>query len=208
LPKLDKRFGLEEAERRLLASLRTPAKVQDYLNSFPYKLDKKNQTLSSPRVVLRERRANCIEGALLAATALWYHGYPPLLLDLVSSNKDLDHVVALFKKGSYWGAISKTNHAVLRYREPVYKSVRELAMSYFHEYFLDNGKKTLRTFSEPFDLSGLGAYWVTSQEDLWGLAEKLDASPHHKILVALQERHLRPADAIEIRAGKLREWKA
>jgi hypothetical protein len=93
-----------------------------------------------------------MEGALLAAAILEFHGHKPLLLDLRSTNDDLDHVVALFKQFGCWGAISKTNHVVLRYREPVYKTLRELAMSYFHEYFLDNGKKTLREYSVPFDL--------------------------------------------------------
>lgn len=194
-------------ERQILGKLNSPVKIQDYLNSFPYQLNKKNQTLSSPRVVIREQRANCIEGALLAATALWYHGHKPLLLDLVSNQRDLDHVVALFKEGGYWGALSKTNHAVLRYREPVYKSVRELAMSYFHEYFLDSGKKTLRTFSDPFDLSLLpDTSWITASEDLWEIAEQLDDSPHHKILTPAMIKRLRLADKIEIEAGKLTEW--
>ncbi|HEY4504237.1 MAG TPA: hypothetical protein VJI73_00515 [Candidatus Paceibacterota bacterium] len=194
-------------EKGLLSRLNKPVKIQNYLNNFPYHYDKRSPSLCSPRVVLQKRRANCIEGALLAATALWYHGREPLLLDLVSDKSDLDHVVALFKEGRYWGAISKTNHVILRYREPVYKNVRELAMSYFHEYFLDNGKKTLRSFSEPFYLSRLpDASWVTSSDDLWELAERLDNSPHHKILSPDMARRLRLADKIERAVAKLIEW--
>ncbi len=195
------------SEKQILGKLNSPVRIQNFLNSFPYHLNKRNQTLSSPRVVLREQRANCIEGALLAATALWYHGHRPLLLDLVSDKSDLDHVVVLFRKDAYWGALSKTNHVVLRYREPVYKSVRELCMSYFHEYFLDNGKKTLRSFSEPFDLSQLSdTSWITSTDNLWEIAEQLDDSPHHQILSPTQRRGLRLADKIERDAGKLTEW--
>lgn len=135
-------------------------------------------------------------------------GRKPLLLDLRTTTRDADHVVALFKRGKYWGAISKTNHAVLRYREPIYKSVRELAMSYFHEYFLDNGKKTMRKFSKPFDLSKLAPSkagtkidWLTSKEDLISLVDALDKSPHENILP--KGHKLRKADKVEIMAGRV-----
>src|SRR3989344_6708420 len=139
---LDKQVFTKQ-EWQLLASLNSPRKIQDYLDTLGINFEKGGETLRSPREVMKVGEAHCIEGALMAATALWYHDKSPLLLDLVTSKSDFDHVVALFKVGKHWGALSKTNHAVLRYREPVYKSVRELAMSYFHEYFLDNGKKTL-----------------------------------------------------------------
>jgi hypothetical protein len=119
---------------------------------------------------------------------------------------DLDHVVTLFRKDGYWGAVSKTNHAVLRYREPVYKNIRELVMSYFHEYFLFDGRKTLRAFSKPFDLSKHGTSWITTEENLATLAHLLDTSPHTKILSPKQIRNLRKADKIEIKAGKIVEY--
>jgi len=127
---------------------------------------------------------------------------------LVTTKNDDDHVVALFKQNGYWGAISKTNHAVLRYREPVYKTVRELAMSYFHEYFKDTGQKTLRKFSRPFDLSKIkNKDWLTSGEDLWEINNALDDYFHYNILTPRQIKNLRPAEKIEVEAGKLVEWR-
>jgi hypothetical protein len=120
-----------------------------------------------------------------------------------NNNADVDHVVTLFKKDGYYGAISKTRHAVLRYREPIYKTVRELALSYFHEYFTNDGRKTLRSFSAPFKISSTD--WITSNEDIYEIASALDDSPHEKILNKKTERNLRPADKIEIKAGKLTE---
>ncbi len=116
----------------------------------------------------------------------------------------MDHVVALIKKDGYWGALSKTSHAVLRYREPVYKTIRELALSYFHEYFTNDGKKNLRSFSKPYNIeTHFGVTWVESEDDLYEIAVALDEHAHEKILTATMERNLRRADAIEIRAGKL-----
>jgi hypothetical protein len=143
---------------------------------------------------------------LVAAAAFWTQGRRPLLLDIKSISPDFDHVVTLFKTDRCWGAVSKTNHAVLRYREPVYKNVRELAMSYFHEYFLFDGTKTMRGFSKPFDLSKLGTFWFTSKENLADLAYVLDVSQHEKILTTKQIRNLRKADKIEIKAGKIVEY--
>src|SRR5690606_12256889 len=140
------------------------------------------ETHNSVRYTLKSHKAHCFEGALLAAAALWINGREPLILDLKSARPDFDHVIALFKEEKYWGAISKTNHAVLRFREPVYKSIRELVMSYFHEYFLSNGKKTLRQFSKPLDLRKIDkGRWLTSDENLAWLAHKLDKSPHIRI---------------------------
>lgn len=197
-------LGFGEDELKILKKLNTPKKVQDFLDSLPINFD--DETYMSPRRVLREHKAHCVEGAIFAAAVLWLHGQKPLLLDLEASKSDLDHVVALFRSDGHWGAISKTNHAVLRYREPVYKNVRELAMSYFHEYFLDDGRKTLRSFSIPFNLANLGKNWVTAEEELWYIGEALDQLPHHQILTRSKITSLRPADPLEIRAGKLKDW--
>jgi hypothetical protein len=142
-----------KSEKSLFKTLNTPVKIQDFL-AFEIKHNpaKDGVECRSPREVLRLGKAHCMEGALLAAAILEFHGHKPLLMDLRSTSEDLDHVVALFQQFGCWGAISKTNHAVLRYREPIYKSVRELAVSFFHEYFLDSGKKTLREYSAPVDL--------------------------------------------------------
>lgn len=200
-------FGLEHDELRILRRLTAPVRVQDYLETLKYSFDAGNDALRSPRRVLQEGSAHCIEGALLAATAFWVQGARPLLLDLRSIPDDLDHVVAPFRAHGCWGAVSKTNHAVLRYREPVYRTLRELALSYFHEYFLDDGRKTMRDYSRVFDLRRFGHDWITSTEDLWYIAEELDDSPHQLIMSAAQQRGLRRADPVEIRAGKLTVWR-
>ena len=206
--------GLDHKDWQLLKSLDTPAKIQDFINSLKFNHEWRGETHRSVKEALRYREAHCFEGALLAATALWIHGYKPLLLDLVADKSDFDHVVAIFSdKGGpasggkvCWGAISKTNHAVLRYREPIYKTARELALSYFHEYFLKNGKKTLRKFSKPFDLSRYGTVWVSGDENLAWLAHALDASPHTDILTPKQISSLRKADKVEIEAGEIVEY--
>ena len=136
-----------------LKKYNTPAKVQDLLNSLKYNFCEKGDTVKSPANTFRTKNAHCFEGALLGAYTLSLQGHKPLLMCLKATEDDLDHVIAPFKKNGLWGALSKTNHAVLRYRDPVYKNIRELAMSYFHEYFTDNGKKTLRQYSEPLDLA-------------------------------------------------------
>lgn len=191
-------------ELRVLKKLSTPRKIQDFLEEIPYSFDDGNDMLRSPRRVLRERTAHCIEGALVAAAALHVQGKTPYLLDLRSTPDDLDHVVTLFRVGSLWGAISKTNHAVLRYREPVYRSIRELAMSYFHEYFLDSGRKTMIDYSDPFPVvKRCGADWLTSEDDVWYVAERLDESRHRAVTSLSVRRLFRRADPVEIAAGKL-----
>ncbi len=196
------------AERKILQKLNSPAKIQDYLNSIPSNHEPDGDTAHSPRWVMHKKTAHCFEGALLAATALWYHGQKPLILDLVSVRHDQDHVVALFKKDRHWGAISKTNHAVLRYREPVYENIHELVMSYFHEYFLNDGSKTLRSHSDPFDLSKIkDRSWMTSEKNLWHVIDLLNKHPHYEIVTPKMIRAFRRADPIERKAGKLVEWK-
>lgn len=200
--------SLTEKELQVFKSLNTPAKIQDFLETLPINFEEKGETCFSPRQVLKHKKAHCFEGAFFAAAVLMFHGKKPLLLDLVSAFEDDDHIAALFKNGGYWGAITKTNHGVLRYREPVYLTVRELAMSFFHEYFLNNGKKTLRAFSKPFDLSKFNNQsWVTSDNDLFYIARAIDDSPHEKILTQNQIRKLRKADPIEIKMGKITQWR-
>lgn len=199
--------SLTAKERQVLARLNSPAKIQDFLDTLAMNFSDEDPCLSV-RQVLQQRTAHCMEGALFAAAALWFHGQKPLLLDLTTTNKDEDHVVALFQQRGRWGAISKTNHSVLRYREPVYKTVRELVMSYFHEYFLDTGQKTLRTYSKPFDLSRFADLnWLTSQDHLMELIDAMINSPHYPIINKQQIKNLRNADKIEIQVGKALEWR-
>jgi hypothetical protein len=197
---------LHSSELKLFAKLNTPQKIQNFLNTLA---PSTRDSSFSPRRALTNCRANCIEGATLAAVILWFHGRKPLLLDLTSTANDLDHVVALFRQNNCWGAISKSNHAVLRYREPVYSSIRELAMSYFHEYFLENGRKTMRSFSRPFDLSQIKDHsWITATKAIWSIGDQLDRSPHTKILTPRMIKDLRLADPIEIKIGKLKVFSA
>ncbi len=199
---------LTPEELSLFRSLSTPIKIQDFLDSFPINFEKEEDTCMPPRKALRSERIHCIEGAMIAAVALWVHGEKPLLLDLKSAKGDDDHVVALYKRGGRWGAVSKTNHATLRFRDPIYKSVRELAASYFHEYFLDStGVKTLRSHSGPFNLARFGTKWITDAEDVWHIAQALDESQHFPLFPAGNLRYIRIADAMERKAGALTEWK-
>ncbi len=201
-------FGLGKKEEAFFRRLSTPARIQDYLDTLPFNLEKAGLTFYSPRVVLREGKAHCIEAACLAAFALWYHGSEPLILDLRSLRYDFDHVVTLFKRNGYWGALSKTNHGVLRYRDPVYRTVRELALSYFHEYFLTTtGRKTLREYSRPMNLKRFGTSWVTSEESLIDIAEALDLSRHYPLVPGVNARQLRTASDIERQTGSIPEWR-
>lgn len=202
-------FQYSNDEIRLFRKLNSPQKVQDYLNFIPFNFDERHDSCLSPRKVLEQNRADCIEGALLASTILEFHGHKPLVVDLRSIKKpyDYDHVISVFKVDGFWGAISKTNHSVLRYREPIYKTIRELVMSYFHEYFLDSGLKTLREYSVPFNLNYFNNIsWRTTDKHLSQIMMQLDKIKHFKILNKKQESNLRKADKIEIMATKESEY--
>ena len=206
---INENMGLSnQPSLKSLKKLNTSKKIQDFLEKLPANFEKKGETCRSPVGVLKHREAHCLEGAILAAACLRLHGHRPLILDLAAHQRDLDHVVAPFKIHNHWGAISKGNHAVLRYREPVYKNIRELVMSYFHEYFLDDGRKTLRSYSNPVDLSRFDKKgWMTSETDVWYIERYLRKIRHKPILTKMMMRNLRPADPIEILAGKLTQWK-
>ncbi len=200
-------FSLTPDALRLLRGLKTPRKIQDYLDKLPINFEPEGDTCLSPRRVMREQRAHCIEGAMLAALAFRLHGQRPLLLDLTSCAHDQDHVVAPFRQHGHWGAVSKTNHAVLRYREPVYRTVRELVLSYFHEYHDPDGFKTLRSYSRPVNLSRFDSWgWMTSEEDPWYVVNHLCDIHHYPLLSRKQLATLRPAHAVEIKAGNIVEW--
>lgn len=199
--------ALTSAERALFRKLSTPARIQDFLDRVPINHEKRGETCFSPRMTLKERKAHCLEGALFAAAALAFHGEKPLLMNLRTTPADDDHALALYRRNGLWGAVSKTNHASLRFRDPVYRSLRELALSYFHEYFFnDTGLKTLRAYSRPLDLSRFDDAWMTSQTPLWDIARALRDSAHLELFPSAQKRHIRKADAVERRAGRLVEW--
>ena len=200
-------LSFTKKEIALIKKLNTPAKVQDFLNTLEFNFEEEGEMLKSPILTLRARRAHCAEGALLGAYILSIHGYKPLILHLKTTKGDFDHVVVPFKEDGLWGALSKTNHAVLRYREPVYKNIKELVMSYFHEYFLDSGAKTLRKYSRPLNLNIFEKDWYLLKDDLWGIDQELDKIKHYDIAPKKILKKLRKADEIEIKAGKIVEYK-
>jgi len=187
-------------ERRMLDRMRHPGAVQDFLDSIAYSTDR---FARCPRRVLHDRRANCWDGALLAAAALRRAGRPPAVVDLRAVRDD-DHVVAVFRQGGFFGAVAKSNCSGLRWREPVYRTLRELVMSYFDDYFNTERERTLRSYSGLFDLSRLDAEeWMTSDAPLDAIAARLDAARHHPLLSTEQSRRLRLVDARAYRAGML-----
>lgn len=190
------------AERRTLARLNTPQKIQKFLDEVGYNKEPDGATCYSPRLVLRHGKAHCMEGALLAAAALAFHGDPPLLLDLEAVRDD-DHVLAIFRRKGLWGAIAKSNYSGLRFREPVYRTLRELAMSYFEHYYNLRGEKTLRAFSRPVRLSRFGNGWMTSEEQVWYIPEYLCEIAHTKLLPPAVESISRRMDRRLYYAGLL-----
>jgi hypothetical protein len=199
-------LGLAPAEFRALARLRTPPDIQAYVSAIPSNHELDGETILSVREVLRRRRAHCIEAAFVAACALWIQGEPPLLMHLDCDPCDFPHVVALFRRGGCYGAISKSNGATLRYRDPVYRTLRELALSYFHEYFDRRGLKTLRSYSGAFDLRRVDpAQWVTSTDDCHAVHDRLADLRHHALLTPRQEALLARRDRFERKAARLVE---
>lgn len=200
---------LSDKEYEILKKLNSPRKIQDFLDIIPINFEPQGDSCLSPREVLKQNRAHCIEGALLAALALRMHGYPPLIVDLTSAKGDEDHVIAVFKQHGHWGAISKTNHAILRYREPIYKTIRELVLSYFHEYFTNKDrKKTLRSYTLPINLKQFDKKgWATAEQDLWYIVDKIFETKHYPLLNKKQIATLRKADLIEVKSSEILEWK-
>lgn len=192
-------------ERKIFRNLNSPIKIQDFLESFPVNFELDSHTYKSPRSTLATGSAHCLEGAVLAAAILSYHGHKPLLMDFQTAYDDEDHVVAVYMVAGRYGALSKTNHPVLRFRDAVYANPRELAMSFFHEYFLfRNGKKSLRKYSEPFDLSKFNPEnWITTTRDLDWLVERLDKSRHYEVAPRKAIKSLRPVPSLEISAAKI-----
>ena len=199
-------LGLTPAEFAVLRRLDTPHKVQKFIYGLQQNFELEGDTCLTVREVLRTRRAHCIEGAMLAACAMWVHGEPPLLLDM-RAVRDFDHVVALYQRRGHWGAISKTNDVFLRSRDAVYRDLRELAMSYFHEYCNRRDHKTLREYSVPYDLRRVDPkLWVSGEKGAWLIAEELDRLRHFKLMNGYHLREIGPRDAFERRAGAFSQY--
>jgi hypothetical protein len=200
-------LGLTPAEFAVLRRLDTPRKIQSFVFALSQNFELRGETCATVREVLRTRRAHCIEGAMLAACAFWVHGEPPLLLDM-RAVRDFDHVVALYRRQGNWGAISKTNGIFLRSRDPVYRDLRELAMSYFHEYCNRRNHKTLREYSVPYDLRRVDpGVWVSGEKGAWVVAEELDRVQHFKLMNGRHLRLVAPRDPFERRASALSQYR-
>jgi hypothetical protein len=192
---------LTPRERSLYARLKTPERIQRFLSEEC--LYNKDSSCRGPRWVARERRAHCMEGSVFAAAALRLLGFPPLIWDL-ETVRDEDHVLAIFKRRDHWGAIAKSNYSGLGFREPVYRTLRELAMSYFDHYFNEAGEKTLRGFSRPVDLKRFDHLdWMTAEGDLWTIPEYLCTIPHTRLLRPGMDRSLARTERRVFEAGRL-----
>src|SRR5437667_3317562 len=182
-------------ELGVLGRLTTPERIQRFLDEdIGYNKEKGGATCRSTRRVLRDRVAHCLEGALFGAAALSVQGWEPLLLDLEAVRDD-DHVLAIFRQRGCWGAIAKSNYAGLRFREPVYRTLRELVMSYFEHYFNPAGEKTLRAYSRPVNLRQFDRFdWMTSEEDVWAVPNHLCDIPHTPLITRAMEQCLAKMD--------------
>ena len=191
-------YNLSANDLRLLRSLKSPASIQRFIDALQYQYA---DTAWSPQRVLRERKGHCLEGALLAAAALRVNGYPPLVMDLEAVRDD-DHVVAIYREHGLWGGIAKSNFAGLRFRAPIYRSLRELALSYFEHYYNLRGERTLRFYSVPVNLGRLdGQLWMTSEEDVWCVPEALISARHHPLFPDKVARLLPRLDRRSFEAG-------
>src|SRR5689334_11277047 len=194
--------GFNARELATLRALDTPARIQRFLDEdIGYNTEPGGPTCRSPRRVLRDRVAHCMEGALFGAAALAVRGYPPLLVDLEAVRDD-DHVLAVFRQRGCWGAIAKSNYAGLRFREPVYRSLRELVMSYFEHYYNEAGEKTLRRYSRPVNLVRFDRlHWTIAEEDVWAVPEHLCTVAHRPLLTPAHARLLSRMDERLMAAG-------
>ena len=193
-------WGLNEGEVRQLRRLKSPARIQAFVDGIEYQYA---DTAGSPRRVLREGKGHCLEGALVAAAALRVLGHPPLLMDLEAVRDD-DHVLALYRERGLWGAVAKSNYAGLRFRAPVYRTLRELAMSYFEDYYNLRGERTLRGYSGAVRLERLdGKGWMTAEEDVWCVPELLIAARHYAMVPDHVARVLPRVDKRSFEAGKV-----
>ncbi len=194
------------AERSVLRTLRRPEDVQRFVDELPYNKEAAGETCRSPRRVLRDGTAQCFEAAVFAAAALRFHGHRPLVL-LLAAVRDEHHLLALYrerKDGGAWGAIGKSKFVGLRFRDPVFRTPRELAMSYFESYYNEDAEKTLLSISRPIDLSRRdGRDWERAEEDVWDLSEWIGLHPVQPLVTPAQARRLRRVEPVAFAQGLL-----
>jgi hypothetical protein len=192
-------FGLTPREAAVLRGLTPPARIQRFLDDLAY--DVAGAGCRSPRRVLRERTAQCMDGAIFAAAALRLQGHPPLLVDLEAEQDD-DHVLAVYRHNGAWGSLARSNYSGLRFREPVYRTLRELVLSYFESYFNLRREKTLRRYSRPFSLARFDARgWMTDEEDLWYIPQHLVGIRHYPLVTRAMVRDRASVDRRMFQAG-------
>jgi hypothetical protein len=196
----DNFVGFNSKELRKLRSLKDPHGIQKHLDAMPYHLA---DTAWSPRRVLAENTSHCLEGAIFAAAALRANGFPPLIIDLEAEH-DTDHVIAVYQVEGLWGAVAKSNYTGCRYREPVYRTLRELAMSYFNIYFNLRRERTLRRFSRPVNLARFDRQeWMTTEKPIWFIVYYLLEIPHTDLFSRRVARQLHRVDDRVFRAETL-----
>ena len=199
-------LGLPRPLAARLANLRTPERIQDFVNAIPWNHEHDGPTARSVVETLRAGTAHCVEAAFVSACGLWLAGQPPLLMDLGAARGDVDHVVALFRRGGCWGAISKSNSPFLRHRDPIYRTLRELAISFFPQY-VKRRRKTLRSYSIAIDLRRYdSSLWVTYPGFCHEIVDALTGARHFPILPPGASGRLRPIDEIEARSNLLKEY--
>jgi hypothetical protein len=190
---------LTKPERQVMAQLTTPSRIQAFLDEFPYSVE---SNYRCPLRVFRERIAHCFDGALFAAAALRRLGYPPLVLNMLPNDRDDDHMLALYRRDRYWGAVAKSNFVGLRFREPIYRTLRELVMSYFEQFYNVEREKTLRGYTVPLNLKAFDRFnWMTSDEPLERIGQRLDEIRKIRVLTRRMIAGLSPIDERSYRAG-------
>jgi hypothetical protein len=152
-----------QKELEFFKTLNTPFKIQQYLDKIPYSAESRYRC---PRTVIKDKVAHCFDGALFAAAALRNIGYKPVIIDMIAIRDD-DHIIAIYKKNGLWGAVAKSNFVGLRFREPIYRTHRELVISYFNAYHNLKWEKSLRGYIGPFNLNKYDKFnWMYSDENL------------------------------------------
>ncbi len=193
--------SLTKQERKAISGPVSPFKIQAFLDGIPYSGEERYRC---PLNVLRDGKGHCFDGALFGAAMLRRLGHPPLILDMLPNDRDDDHLLALYKRDGHWGAVAKSNFSGLRFREPIYRTVRELVLSYFEQYFNAAGEKTLRSYTVPLNLKAFDKLdWMTSDENLEAVALRLDEIRKVPVLTRRMVAHLSPVDRRSYQAGML-----
>ena len=195
----DQKLG--KNERRFMAQLNSPTKIQAFLDQLSYS---REETYRCPLRVLRERTAHCFDGALFAAAALSRLGHPPLILELLPNDRDDDHLLALYKRSGHWGALAQSNFVGLRFREPVYRTLRELVLSYFEQFYNLEREKTLRGYTRPLNLQAFDDRgWMIDDRLLERISDRLDKIQRYSLITERMAAELSPLDERSYQAGLL-----